>query len=377
MIMAFDFLGAAGIGTSFLGGVFSGIGANKRQKKAIAAQKEENERARQFNREMAEWYNEQQRINIADERAYNMPIEQMKRLREAGLNPDLVYAHGASGLVDANVADTAQVPAGVPTDVASPIMNTPTMMESMLNGAAFSKMVAETRNIKADTAKKQGEATSLNLDNFVKSASQSNNIELSNLNVKLTKAQANYSEKEINKLISEIEQIDTHVGLLRASVGEVQAKTRNLDSSTQQNRFNMLLNSKRFEVEVQDFIRRTKETDARVQLDNATAKGILVTMYAKVNNLDADTAMKMANVRLTESQKRMVDEQTQLVDIHRDAAEFQLKQDMTYDSAQRIVTIGNQATQSLYHISQIMSDWLPAPGSIAKQLGKALQKGKK
>ena len=238
-------------------------------------------------------------------------------------------------------------------------------------------MVAETRNIKADTAKKQGEATSLNLDNFVKSASQSNNIELSNLNVKLTKAQANYSEKEINKLISEIEQINTHVGLLRASIGEVQAKTRNLDSSTQQNRFNMLLNSKRFEVEVQDFIRRTKETDAKVQLDNATAKGILVTMYAKVNNLDADTALKMSNVRLTESQKKMVDEQTQLVDIHRDAAEFQLKQDMTYDSAQRIVTIGNQATQSLYHISQIMSDWLPAPGSIAKQLGKALQKGKK
>lgn len=375
--MAFDFLGAASLGTSFLGGVFSGIGANKRQKQAIAAQKEENERARRFNREMAEWYNEQQRINIADERAYNTPIEQMKRLRAAGLNPDLIYAHGASGLVDANVADTAEVPAGVPTDVSTPIMNTPTMMESMLNGAAFSKMVAETRNIKADTAKKQGEATSLNLDNFVKSASQSNNIELSNLNVKLTKAQANYSEKEINKLISEIEQINTHVGLLRASVGEVQAKTRNLDSSTQQNRFNMLLNSKRFEVEVQDFIRRTKETDARVQLDNATAKGILVTMYAKVNNLDADTAMKMANVRLTESQKKMVDEQTQLVDIHRDAAEFQLKQDMTYDSAQRIVTIGNQATQSLYHISQIMSDWLPAPGSIAKQLGKALQKGKK
>lgn len=377
MIMAFDFLGAASLGTSFLGGVFSGIGANKRQKQAIAAQKEENERARQFNREMAEWYNEQQRINIADERAYNTPTEQMKRLKEAGLNPDLMYANGASGLVDAHVADTAEVPAGVPTDVAGPIMSTPTMMESMLNGAAFSKMVAETRNIKADTAKKQGEATSLNLDNFVKSASQSNNIELSNLNVKLTKAQANYSEKEINKLISEIEQINTHIGLLRASVGEVQAKTRNLDSSTQQNRFNMLLNSKRFEVEVQDFIRRTKETDAKVQLDNATAKGILVTMYAKVNNLDADTAMKMANVRLTESQKKMVDEQTQLVDIHRDAAEFQLKQDMTYDSAQRIVTIGNQATQSLYHISQIMSDWLPAPGSIAKQLGKALQKGKK
>lgn len=35
-----------GVGTSLLGGAFSGIGANKRQKAAIKAQREENEKAR-------------------------------------------------------------------------------------------------------------------------------------------------------------------------------------------------------------------------------------------------------------------------------------------------------------------------------------------
>ena len=47
-----------GTGTSLISGAFSGIGANKRQKRAIAAQKEENERARQYNKETASWYSD-------------------------------------------------------------------------------------------------------------------------------------------------------------------------------------------------------------------------------------------------------------------------------------------------------------------------------
>ena len=93
-----------GVGTSILGGLFSGIGANKRQDKAIKAQREENEKARQYNKQMAEWYRDTQRENLKDEREYNLPSNVMQRLKDAGLNPDLMYGNGASGLVDSDVA---------------------------------------------------------------------------------------------------------------------------------------------------------------------------------------------------------------------------------------------------------------------------------
>ena len=48
----FDWLGAAGTAASVATGIFSGIGANKRQKRAIAAQKAENEAARKWSEKM-------------------------------------------------------------------------------------------------------------------------------------------------------------------------------------------------------------------------------------------------------------------------------------------------------------------------------------
>ena len=108
-----------------ISGAFSGFGARKRQQDAIKAQQKENELARAFNRSMAEQANKWARENIADARAYNSPAAQMKRLKEAGLNPDLMYGNGASGLVDSNVASTFQTPAYHPSDMASPIMHTP------------------------------------------------------------------------------------------------------------------------------------------------------------------------------------------------------------------------------------------------------------
>ena len=365
--MAAGALGALlGAGTSFLGATFSGIGANKRQKRAIAAQQAENEKARQWSEKMAAWYRDTERENLRDEREYNTPTAQMQRLKAAGLNPDLVYGEGAAGLVDANVAGTAMPSNVPPADVASPIMGTPTAMESLFQGAAYAKTLAEVKNIQADTSKKEGEVTSLNIDNFVKAASSDNAIKLSGLEVQLTKTQAEYTEGQKSRLISEINDINEHVNLLKAQVSETWSRTANLDSSTVLNRTTAILNSKRFELECEDFARRVRETDAKVELSSAEAKSILVTMYAKVNNIDVDTALKQANIRLTDAQKTQVEHYTNSIDIHRDAAVFKLSQDQKYDSAQRVVTIANQATQSLYHISQVASDWLPSPGSISK-----------
>lgn len=60
-----------------------------------------NRKTRKFSREM---YDTQRRDSLADwhmVNQYNSPQEQMKRLKEAGLNPNLVYGNGATQSADA------------------------------------------------------------------------------------------------------------------------------------------------------------------------------------------------------------------------------------------------------------------------------------
>lgn len=58
----------------------------------------QNRATRKFAREQ---YDRQRQDNLADwtmQNEYNSPTSQMARLREAGLNPNLVYGNGAGGL---------------------------------------------------------------------------------------------------------------------------------------------------------------------------------------------------------------------------------------------------------------------------------------
>lgn len=77
------------VGGNLVGSLISG-GVNK--KAAYTMQRREQE----FNRAQAEWQNQ---VNIANwqmQNNYNSPANQMKRLQEAGLNPNLIYGNGST-----------------------------------------------------------------------------------------------------------------------------------------------------------------------------------------------------------------------------------------------------------------------------------------
>lgn len=82
----------SGIGSA-VGGVMNLIGQSSANRANIQMQRETN----QANRELAE-YNWQQQIDMWNrQNEYNAPTAQMSRLREAGLNPHLVYGNGVTG----------------------------------------------------------------------------------------------------------------------------------------------------------------------------------------------------------------------------------------------------------------------------------------
>lgn len=70
---------------SGIGGVYSAIQQRKDNKKAIANQNEQNQKDRDFQKQMWDETN-----------AYNTPAAQMQRLEAGGLNPNLVYGGGSA-----------------------------------------------------------------------------------------------------------------------------------------------------------------------------------------------------------------------------------------------------------------------------------------
>lgn len=63
---------------------------------SASANKHQQQRAIDYNWQMAKWQNATNIENWQAQNEYNLPINQMRRLKDAGLNPNLVYDKGAS-----------------------------------------------------------------------------------------------------------------------------------------------------------------------------------------------------------------------------------------------------------------------------------------
>lgn len=101
--------------------------------------------ANRANRKLAEYSYEQQRQMIAEQNAYNSPVQQMARYAEAGLNPNLIYGSG-------------QASAGNQSQIAkydAPRMDAPNV-ELGVTGAL--QMALAYRQAEADIALKQEQA---------------------------------------------------------------------------------------------------------------------------------------------------------------------------------------------------------------------------
>lgn len=143
-------------GTSLVTGLMSGLFQKKAQNRAIKAQAEENEKTRQYNLQLANMQNQWNIDQWNRENEYNLPSEQKSRLMQAGLNSDLMYSNGASGLVSASSPEMTSGAPSTPQDM-SLLADSPAS-----KGIDDALKVAQINNINADTKKKGGEVQQLN-----------------------------------------------------------------------------------------------------------------------------------------------------------------------------------------------------------------------
>lgn len=93
--MPLPLLGAAAIGAggSIIGGALGALGQSSANRTNIRLQREQNE----WNERQAEKANKWNLEQWERENLYNSPMQQMQRLEQAGLNPNLMYGQGNPG----------------------------------------------------------------------------------------------------------------------------------------------------------------------------------------------------------------------------------------------------------------------------------------
>lgn len=198
---------------SFGGSLVSMIGQNKAIKKQIAAQKEENEKIRQYNLMLARQQNQWNIEQWQRENDYNSPSAQMARFREAGLNPDLMYGNGTAGNSMGSPALTSGAPA-TPQDM-SPLGGMRNFGDVIQNTLNQEMQRAQIEAIKANTNKTKEETTgvilaneNLTYKNLVDAATTGQKIEMENLNVKLAKNALDIGAKNLEKIGKELTTLD-------------------------------------------------------------------------------------------------------------------------------------------------------------------------
>lgn len=185
-------------GVSLLGGLFGNKSQSQNIDKQIAAQKEENQKNREYNLMLAQQQNQWNQEQWERENDYNTPEAQMERLKQAGLNPDLAY--GGQNIAASSPMMTSGAPSN-PTDMTA-LGQKPTLGQAIQSALRDSMIGAQIENIKADTEKKKEEAKGQNISNEFQELANALDLDAKQLANNLSAQQAEQAE-ELFKIIQE------------------------------------------------------------------------------------------------------------------------------------------------------------------------------
>ena len=196
-LMVGSLLQAFGQGLNF-------IQSSKANDDAIYAQQQENEKNRRYNFMLAQKQNEWNLQQWERSNEYNNPLNQVARLKNAGLNPNLVYGNGAGQSVAApNPQMTSGAPS-TPQDM-SLIAQRPTVGQAMTQALQNRAVQAQIEKTEADTRKTNADAGISESDLKYRDAWNALGIDEKYHDVNLKSQSAARAVEEFNKLKIDIE----------------------------------------------------------------------------------------------------------------------------------------------------------------------------
>lgn len=214
-------------GAGIISGLFGALGQNIAINKQIKAQQEENEKNRMYNFNLAQLQNKWNLEQWNRENEYNSPAQQMARLKAAGLNPDMMYQNGTSGLTAASSPSmTAGAPSS-PVDM-SALGQKRTIGDAIHQGLQDALVGAQIDVMKSEARKNNAQAGGQEITN--ETLGQINQATFYKIvaDAGLSREQTRVAEKTGDMLISQkqhfdklIEEIDSKIDLNDSTIANM------------------------------------------------------------------------------------------------------------------------------------------------------------
>lgn len=325
-------------GLGFVSGLAGNISANKNIDKQIAAQREENEKNREYNLNLAKMQNQWNLDQWNRENAYNTPAAQRARLAAAGMNPDLAYGEGVSANISASSPEMTAGAPSVPTDVSN-LANKQTIGDVVRSTMQLRLAESQAKANDAGAKKTDQETKNLAVENNILSADALTRAMQNEMNIEFTKSQVYYnhalakeSHANTEKLAAETNKINQETENLYTQRDALLQQIKNMEIEAVQKKFDMWLKSKEFDLQVKQVMQSIKESDSRINLNNQQAQDIVATQMARVLNLNASAYLQGRQAE-NEIVKGMI------LDVGYDEAKFNFDQAKEFDSASRTADI--------------------------------------
>ena len=357
-----------GIGTAIgaLGGAaISAIGnffGNKSNHKASAeAFERESKFAREERLAQQAWIEQMYEKN----NSYNSPAAQMQRLKEAGLNPDLMYSRGDVGNATAPEA---------PQQAITPRFNvipTNTYGQTAQIAADAGLKAAQARLADSQSKKTDTEESLLTADYLLRKARTESDIELNNSTIYVNHELGQLNHAEAAVAAKKLQEIDVAMSEARERINTMKAQQSEIDEKIVQMKFDRYLRSQEFELLCKKTYQDMKESNSRIALNAAEVQDMMATQLARVMNLNASTYM-MKKQGLLASEQTMTELYKQTgIDISNQHAKFNFDQAKTWDSTERFT---NVATTWINSLSFAVGQFAGATTSLMKGgfLGKSM-----
>lgn len=363
-----------GAGSSLIGNIIGSFQKNSNINKQIAAQREENQKNRDWNKAMAEQANEWSIEQWNRENAYNTPANVMARLREGGVNPDLFYGNSGQNLAAASPNVTPS-PASDPVDVSAlgskmtvgDITNN--VVSQALMSAQIKKLDADAKKVGQETENLKVEGTILSADALTRAAQNEQSLEIGKSTICVNHSIANLNHREAELISGKISEVAANTDLLYQKADEVKANIRNINANTASTRFGMMMRSKEFRQRVVEFQEQVRVNDSSIRLRYEQAATYLATRAATVLNINADTSLKAAGIKtqyVTRSEMRartgMYQRLDRLVGIQGDQAAFNFDSDKTFKNLERGVGIATGIIDSVSGVVQSAGSFISGTG---------------
>ena len=270
-----------GIGGAAISAIGSFFGNKSNRKQSAEAFERESKFAREERLAQQQWIEQMYEKN----NSYNSPAAQMQRLKDAGLNPDLMYSRG-----DVGNATAPEAPAQAPTPRFN-VIPTNTYGQTAQIAADAGLKAAQARLAESESKKTDTEESLLTADYLLRKARTESDIELNNSTIYVNHelGQLNHAEAEV--AAKKLQEIDVAMSEARERINTMKSQQSEIDEKIVQMKFDRYLRSKEFELLCKKTYQEMKESNSRIALNAGEVQDIMATQIARVMNLNASTYM--------------------------------------------------------------------------------------